>query len=212
MSRDANHLSDTVSHNVDPLPSSSPRDARAVRSSAALQTALLALIERKPLDQITVREIATEAGVHYATFFRHHPSKEALLDDIAAQQIDRLVELTVPVLDNVDSYAATLALCRYVSDHRTLWTALLTGGAAGTMRDELLGISRQLATERTPVSGWLPVDLAVNCSVSLIFETLAWWLTPAHAAIPIEQVARTLDRLLRSVETFAPTVEPASRA
>jgi AcrR family transcriptional regulator len=200
MNKSTRHLRDTVSHNVDPLSASSPRDARALRSSAALQNALLALIERKPLEQITVREIAAEAGVHYATFFRHHPSKESLLDHIAAEQIDRLVKLTVPVLDSMDSYAATLALCRYVRDHRTLWTALLTGGAAGAMRDELLAISRQLASERAPADGWLPVDLAVKSSVTLIVATLAWWLAPAHAAVGIEQVARTLDRLLATMQ------------
>lgn len=200
MNKKMHHLSDTVSHNVDPPPASSPRDARALRSGAALRNALLALIERKPLEQITVREITAEAGVHYATFFRHHPSKESLLDHIAAEQINRLVELTVPVLDNVDSYAATLALCRYVSDHRTLWTTLLTGGAAGAMRDELLTISRRLASERPPPAAWLPVDLAVNCSVSLMFETLAWWLAPAGAGVGIEEAALTLDRLLTSMQ------------
>jgi AcrR family transcriptional regulator len=168
-----------------------------------LRNALLALLERKPLEQITVREIAAEAGVHYATFFRHHPTKEALLDDVAADQIDRLVELTVPILDSADAHAATLALCRYVQDHRTLWTALLTGGAAGAMRQELLRISRQIAVERAPKDGWLPVELAVNCSVSLIFETLAWWLAQPAEAFAIEQVALVLDRLLSSVERRA---------
>jgi len=195
-------LSDTVSHNVDPTSSSSGRDARAVKSSAALRTALLALIERKPLDQITVREIAAEANVHYATFFRHHATKEALLDSVAAEQIDRLVELTVPVLDSVDRPTAVLALCRYVDEHRLLWAALLTGGAAGAMRDELLRISRTIAEERAPSDSWIPVDLAVNCTVSLIFETLAWWLAPAQETVSIERVGKTLDRLISAIEPF----------
>lgn len=171
-----------------------------MKSDQALRNAMLALLERKPLEQITVRDIAAEAGVHYATFFRHHPTKEALLDHVAADQIDRLVALTLPVLDRADSAAATLALCEYVQDHRTLWTALLTGGAAGTMRAELLRISRELAVDRTPEDAWLPVDLAVNCSVTLIFETLAWWLAQPPEAVAIADVARILDRLLSSVQ------------
>jgi AcrR family transcriptional regulator len=162
--------------------------------------ALLTLIERKPLEYITVREIAAEAGVHYATFFRHHGTKEALLNDVAAEQIGRLVSLTVPVLDRVDRHTAVVALCRYVNEHRTLWAALLRGGAAGTMRDELLRLSRNIAVDRAPSESWLPLELAVTCSVSLIFETLAWWLAPAHGAVGVEQVADVLDRLLRSVE------------
>jgi AcrR family transcriptional regulator len=196
----AAELSDTVSHIPYPAASSSLRDARAVKSSQALQAALLALIERKPLEQITIREIAAEAGVHYATFFRHHQTKEALLDRVAAEQIDCLVELTLPVLDRADSHAAVIALCVYVNDHRILWTALLTGGAAGTMREALLRIARDVAVERAPDDGWLPVELAVNCSVSLIFETLAWWLAQEPGAVSIETVAGTLHRLLSSVQ------------
>jgi AcrR family transcriptional regulator len=171
-------------------------DARTRRTAASLREALLALLKRKPLDQITVREIAAEAGIHYATFFRHHTTKEALLDHIAADQIDRLVELTLPVLDSSDSRTAFTTLCAYVDEHRLLWAALLTGGAGGAMREELLGISRGLAAARSTSDGWLPVDLAVVTTVTLIVETLAWWLRQPRDAYPVEEVARILHRLV----------------
>jgi AcrR family transcriptional regulator len=193
------HVCDTVSHSKEPSRASSDSDPRAAKSGAALGKALLALLERKPFEQITVREIAAEAGLHYATFFRHHATKEALLDHVAADQIDRLVELTLPVLDRVDSRAAVLTLCRYVRAHDALWTILLTGGAAGAMRTELLDIARRLAVERAPPDGWLPVALAVNCAVSLIFETLAWWLSTA-TTVEIDYVADILDRLLSAIQ------------
>jgi|HubBroStandDraft_1064217.scaffolds.fasta_scaffold00143_35 AcrR family transcriptional regulator len=194
-------LCDTVSHKPDRPASSSPQDARAVKSSHALRGALLALLERKPLEQITIREIAGEAGVHYATFFRHHPTKEALLDHVAADQIDCLVALAVPVLDAADSRAAFTALCTYVGDHRALWTVLLTGGAAGAMRDELLRLSRQVAVGRAPQDGWLPVELAVGCAVGLIVDTLRWWLKQPPGAFTVDQVAQILDRLLSMIQS-----------
>ena len=61
-----------------------PTDARQVRSRNALTGALLALIEEKPFDQLTIREITGRAGTGYATFFRHYPTKEALLADVAS--------------------------------------------------------------------------------------------------------------------------------
>jgi AcrR family transcriptional regulator len=206
MVADTPELCDTVAHSADPAPPSSLRDARAARSNEALRAAFLALIERKPLEQITVREIAGEAGVHYATFFRHYATKEALLDDLAAEQIGRLVALTVPVLDQMDRPTAVVALCRYVHEHRTLWSALLRGGAAGTMRDELLRLSRNVAVERAPAESWLPLDLAISSSVSLIFETLAWWLAPIHGSVAIEHVAGILDRLLQPLHAAGPDI------
>ncbi|MGH8629312.1 MAG: TetR/AcrR family transcriptional regulator, partial [Burkholderiales bacterium] len=106
------------------------QDRRAVRTREALRAALLELLETTPLEQITIRDIAARAGIGYATFFRHHPTKESLLDDVAAEQIGRLVELSVPLLDFRDTRAASRALCSYVDEHRALWSRLLTGGAA----------------------------------------------------------------------------------
>src|SRR6185437_10507723 len=86
--READHHASSVSARP---ASEALHDPRAKRSSDALSSAFLRLLERKPLDQITIREIAAEAGVHRSTFFRHHPTKEALLDHIAANQIQDLV-------------------------------------------------------------------------------------------------------------------------
>jgi AcrR family transcriptional regulator len=167
-----------------------------VRTDDALRRALLGLLERKPLEQITIRQIAAEAGVHYATFFRHHATKKALLNHVAADQINRLVQLSLPVSDAVDSQAGFVTLCRYVSNHRPLWTALLTGGAAGAMREELLRVSRDLAKVRAPKGSWLPMALGTACTVSLIVETISWWLTQPAEAFSIERVAKILNRLV----------------
>jgi AcrR family transcriptional regulator len=173
------------------------RDARIVKTDQALRSALLALLERKPLEQISIRDIAAEADVHYATFFRHHPTKEALLDHVAADEINRLVGLTLQINDTVDTHAGFVALCTYVSEHREVWTALLTGGAAGAMRDELLRVSRALAVERAPKDSWIPVELATSCTVLLIVETITWWLQQAEPP-SIEAVAQILHRLVSS--------------
>jgi len=172
-----------------------------VRTDAALRRALLTLLEQKPLDQITVRQIAAEAGVHYATFFRHHPTKEALLNHVAADEIDRLVELSLHAQDTVDTHAGFVALCSYVKEHRALWTALLTGGAAATMREELLRQSHAVAAERAPKGSWLPVELATACTVNVIFETIAWWLKQAADECSIARVATILHRL-----TYSPSL------
>lgn len=189
-------LCDTVAHIAIEARQSSLKDARAIRSSGALREALLALLERKPFDQITVRDICAEAGVHYATFFRHHPSKEALLDAVAAEQIDTLVDLTLPMLGGSEGNWAWPALCAYVEEHRTLWGTLLNGGAAATMRDEWLRRAKVVAEEREPIGSWLPKELGTICSVSLIADTLSWWLAQPADAYSVEQVSQILDRLV----------------
>jgi AcrR family transcriptional regulator len=173
-------------------------DARARRSREALRAALLGLLEKAPLEQITIRDICAVSAVGYTTYFRHYPSKDALLDDLAAEEIGRLVDLSLPVRDSVDSRAAWLAVCAYVHERRTLWSALLTGGAAGAVREEFIRLAREVAKTRLEPAAWLPAELAILLSISTMLEILAWWLRQAEPC-PAEQIAEILDRVAAGV-------------
>jgi AcrR family transcriptional regulator len=151
---------------------SGAEDARVLRSRQGLRQALLELLETRSLDQITIRDVAARADVGYTTYFRHYPSKEALLDDLAAEEIGRLTALVAPIYAAADSPAACLALCTYVDEHRALWTALLTGGASAVVREEFLRRGRETLAARGGTKGWLPGDLGLVLSVSTTAELL----------------------------------------
>lgn len=190
------HLSDSESHRLPEVRSSRGTDPRQVRSAAALRQALLDLLTEKAFDQITVREICARAGVHNATFFRHHADKEALLNHVAQDEIDRLVAISFA---HGYSHEGYVALCDYVAAHRTLWRALLTGGAGGAMREELMQLSMALAAEFTEdYPSWLPQELSVICSTTLIVETLSWWLKQDEDVHSTEEVAAILYELVDS--------------
>jgi len=184
-----------MDHKLEAPAGSTSIDARMVRTRAALDAAMLELLEEKPFDQITVREIAQTAKVGYATFFRHYPDKEALLNDLAAQQIRDLLDRVLPLLFEHDSRATCLALCAFVEAHRKLWSILLTGGAAATMRQELLLGAKQVALGRPAVTDWLPADLVIAWAVGGVIEILTWWLQQEES-YPSEEIARTLDQLV----------------
>ena len=181
-------------------PTSTPLDARMQRTRSALCAALLGLLEEKPFEQITVREITRTASIGYATFFRRYTDKEALLNDLAAEEIRALMSMTVPILFTADSRSACRALCAYVADRRKLWAALLTGGAAATMREQFIRQAKQVAAGQPNPDTWLPGDLRVVYATGGVVDVLAWWLqqSPRPAA---DQVADILDRLV-----IAPTL------
>lgn len=166
---------------------STVQDARAVRTRAALREALLTLLENLPIDQITIRDIAATAGIGYTTFFRHHPTKEALLDDLAAEQIRGLGELALSVMDADGARTASEGLFTLVWTHRPLWTVLLTGGAAAKLREELLRICLEIAAERTPPHAGAPADVATLLAVSGTIELLSWWLRQGRP-LPIDDI------------------------
>jgi AcrR family transcriptional regulator len=171
---------------------STAMDARMVRTRKALHASLLKLISSRSFDEITIRDIVAEAKVGYTTFFRHYPTKESLLEDFAAGQIQRLVEISLSVLEPAGIHAACMAICRYVEAHRALWSILLNGGAQQTMREELVRVSTAVAVHRSHHA--LPDELGVSVSVNAMVEILAWWLRQS-GEVPIEQVAKMLDCL-----------------
>lgn len=197
-------------------PASRSRDARVERTLNALRTALLRLLEEESFDQITIRDICASAGSGYATYFRHFPDKAALLNDLAAVSIRELLSRAVPILYAVDTRAACVTLFGYVQERRQLWSTLLTGGAAATVREEFLRQARLLAAAdaENAKSGnergsWLPADLAVVFGVSGVIEILAWWLEH-RGVFTVDEIAGILDRLvIAPIVQLEPQKQPA---
>jgi AcrR family transcriptional regulator len=173
-----------------------------MKTRTALLSALLRLLTERPFEQITLREITKTAGIGYATFFRHYPDKKVLLNDLAADQIKELLALAVPILFAIDSRAAATALCTYVDTHRKLWSALLAGGAVGTMREEFVRQAKEIAAGSPNHDSWLPGDLSVVYAVGGTIDVLAWWLRESPY-LSIDRIAEILDRLV-----IAPTLPP----
>ncbi len=171
-----------------------PQDARQIRSRTALHGALLDLLQETAFDQITIREISARAGTGYATFFRHYPTKEALLGDVAAEEICTLMAMTASMMSGPDRFGSILELCNYVDAHRKLWSALLAGGAAAMVRDEMMRQTGELADQRQ-CPDWLPPELARRVGVSSAIDVLVWWLEQKDHYSP-DQVAVILDRLV----------------
>lgn len=184
-----------MSHKIYRPHLSTASDARAVRTREALRGALLDLLEEKSLEQITIRDIAAAAGIGYTTFFRHHPTKESLLDDLAAEQIRRLIELVLPIFDADNPRAASEALFTYVDKQRALWTTLLTGGAAAALREEFLRITREIAVSWSRPRAWPPVEVGTLLVVSGTIELLAWWLRQQRK-LPIAEMAEIHHRIV----------------
>ncbi|HEY1076714.1 MAG TPA: TetR family transcriptional regulator [Fontimonas sp.] len=172
---------------------STASDARAVRTREALRAALLSLLEHKPLDAIGIREIAAAAGIGHATFYRHHPTKEALLHDLAADEVQSLVNLTAPLMDAEGSQAACEALFAYAHEHRALWSTFLNGGAAGAVRAEMLRLSLDLAAAQLPVQARAIGELCVRLMVGGTIEMLTWWLKDPNPP-PVKEVAKALSQ------------------
>lgn len=171
-----------------------PDGPRAQRSIDALRAALLELIEIKPIDEITIRNITDTAGVSYPTFFRRFARKEELLEDIAANEVREVLSLGRAALENGGTGSGA-PLCHYVHAHRRLWRTLLTGGASTVMRAEFMRMAKEIAGSRPPNNPWLPMDLALTFVTGAIIELLTWWMLQPDD-YPVSNVIKLFDALI----------------
>lgn len=167
-------------------------DARAVRSREKIRNAFLRLLQTNSLEEITIREICAKASLNNVTFFRHYLTKESLLDDIAADEVRQLVELTLPVFNSENTAAAAVTLCTYVDNHRKLWTTLLVGGAAATVRRTLIDLSKKVSYVHEDSASWPPKEVAVAIFVASTVELLTWWLQQKRP-VPVLDVAQIFE-------------------
>jgi AcrR family transcriptional regulator len=174
---------------------STTTDARVLQTRQSLRRALLELIDEKPLDQITIREIAAAAGIGYNTFFRHHTSKDELVREIVTDELSQLIELSVTTMDSSDTLDASRALCQFVAAHDALWSTLLNGGAASILRDEFIELLRGKAQSRISGTATLPADIGIKLVAVGTLELLAWWLEQPER-LPVDQLAGIYEKLV----------------
>ena len=171
-------------------------DPRAIRTRAALATALVDLAAERDVAQLSVREIVARAGVGYATFFRHFRDKEDLILAVADQLTEALLPALMPALSNNDTAAAAETLCRYVDSNRGAYRTLLSAGGEGALRARLIeqAVERGMTVD-LPAAPGLPRDLAAVHSVRALLGLLEWWLGDG-ADYDVREFAVIVDRLV----------------
>jgi len=191
-----------MSHKMLRTDFSTAKDARVLQTRKALRDALLELLRSSSIDKISIREVVSTAGVGYNTFFRHYPDKDSILEEIAAEEINHLVRLSISVLDTENTLASCRTICAYVDENKPVWKTLLRGGAAVALRQEFVRISREVAENRPTGKDWIPFNIALILITSGIFELLAWWVGEKDP-LSVDQVARICQQIIVS-----PVIDP----
>ncbi|MFD3165320.1 TetR/AcrR family transcriptional regulator [Herpetosiphon sp. NSE202] len=95
-------------------------DPRITRTRQRLIDAFNQLMQQKSFDEITVRDLARQAGVNRATFYAHFPDKHAILDAMMAISFaDTLHRWVVGPLDDPEMYLERLFLA--ITDQLTMF-------------------------------------------------------------------------------------------
>ncbi len=94
-------------------------DPRVKRTKQLLQHALMDLVQEKPVDSITVQDIAARAEVNRATFYAHFEDKYALLDYTAREMFQASLDKKLaddPTLSTENLRLLVLTTCEYLEN------------------------------------------------------------------------------------------------
>lgn len=172
-------------------------DRRVRRTRSALAQALLELARERPFAELTIRQITERADVGYATFFRHYPSKEALLLHVLGGKVDELADLLRPSAEAGRLMHTGHALFAYVAAHADELRVLFDAQRGGPLERELRAAvqARVLAGPGFAPAAGVPADLAAHHLAVASLALVDWWL---ERGMPhsIEAMGRAYARLV----------------
>jgi len=188
-------------HTVNSHQSKRKTDRRVLRTRDRLGDALIALMQEKPFDAITVQEVLDRAGVSRSTFYVHYRDK----DDLFLSDADDFLEAIATLLsrrgEKSDRIAPVREFFAHVAEAQQLYTALIE---AGIIHDFLelaqghfaRGIERRLL-ELTSVKGAGLKQSAATAQAlaGALLSLMKWWIDRGKP-VPPEQMDGLFHRLV----------------
>ena len=167
-------------------------DSRVKHTRDALGDALLALMQEKSFESITVQEILERAGIGRSTFYSHYSDK----DDLFLSDLEDFLELMSTLLVNAPETSNRVLPVReffhHVAEMRHMHTLLVSSGKMHEFIDlgqghfaraierrlaELPATSEMAAFRRTAIA---------QSYAGAFFSLLSWWLAQAAPPSPTE--------------------------
>jgi Transcriptional regulator len=88
------------------------RDSHAQQTRELILDALVRLLDSRPTDEVSTRQLAEEAGVSLRTVYRHFPDRDALLNGLADRGATvmgtRILEASLTTIDDLGPMVETM--------------------------------------------------------------------------------------------------------
>ena len=183
-------------------------DRRVKRTQSALAKAMIALTLEKGYEAMTIRDITDRADIGYATFFRHYPDKDALLQDVLDVILEELIHLLQPSLSDDDPEALGTLIFRYVQAHSEVCRVLLSSRGKTTLMQRIIDIATRSAMEqRTPSpTSRVPAEIVAYHLVSSAIALIQWWLDHDMPYSPARMGGIYADLIVRPTNAIAFTL------
>src|ERR671919_382769 len=157
-------------------------DARVKRTRDALGDALIALMQEKPFETITVQDVLDRAHVSRSTFYTHYSDKDDLLMSDAEEFFEALSMALSAHGDKSDRVFPVREFFAHLSDVQPFFKALVKSGKFQENMELARGhfargIERRLT--ELPRAGSIPASeraAIAFTNAGALLSLLTWWL------------------------------------
>jgi AcrR family transcriptional regulator len=167
-------------------------DARVRRTRDALGDALVALMQEKPFDTITVQDVLDRADVSRSTFYTHYSDKDDLLMSDAEEFFEAISMALSQAGDKSDRVFPVQEFFAHLADVQPFFKALMKSGKYQENMELARGhfargIERRLA--ELPRSRSIPaheLPAIAFTHAGALLSLLTWWLDRGMRESPAE--------------------------
>lgn len=172
-------------------------DIRLVKTQKAIRLALFRLLDKKPIEKITITELTAKAGICRKTFYLHFHSIGEVLEDFNAEQLKNIEDsireipftdlrsFLVKLAESITSAPLDLDYMRNIAataqSYRLEFNLVAaTADSVAVKLKEALPVAKRGEAER--------YALFISSTISLIILS---WLRQPYAADSLEETAQT---------------------
>jgi AcrR family transcriptional regulator len=175
-------------------------DARIRRTHERLGSALVALIQEKPIDEVTVQEVLNRASVGRSTFYLHYRDK----NDLLLSQLETFLEQMSTALsirrEESDRVVPVAELFSHIGSQRKVYRALANSGRLSDFFDLAQGYfargieQRLKESKRRPKLPQPELSAHAFALAGSLLSLLQWWLDRGAKRTP-----RAMDELFHRI-------------
>jgi len=174
-------------------------DPRTARTRDKLGDALIALMQQKPFDDITVQEVLDRAGIGRSTFYAHYRDK----NDLFMSDVEDFFGMIAALLDRrqaaPDRVAPVRELFAHVRDARDVRAAFASSGKMQDVLELGRGILAKSIEERLVAAGVAMepplLKAQAHALAGSLFALLEWWIDRG-SPVPPEEMDAMFHRLV----------------
>lgn len=174
-------------------------DLREKKTKRSIKNAFLQLRARKPLERITIKELAELAEISKATFYLHYKDiydlSNQLQNEVIQNILDSVIQPDVPLLD-------TVRLARVLSEafctHQSLIDILFSGNQAAVLPGRIEQGIKEYVFRTTP-GACDDMNLNVLLSYQIYGSYYGYWLN--YKRFGNNQVLDILDMIAAQIQT-----------